>query len=83
MKWCVKAKCTSPCAYGMVVAATCWLQQQEATARKSRLKKSRLAARVAPPHNAYVIANQMMELIVGLDGWCYTFFDIWAMSTRT
>ena len=24
-----------------------------------------------------------VELIVGLDGWCYTFVDIWAMSTRT
>ena len=24
-----------------------------------------------------------MELIAGLDGWCYTFFfDIWALSTR-
>ena len=29
------------------------------------------------------LSELFLELIVGLDGWCFSFFDIWAMSTRT
>ena len=34
-------------------------------------------------NTVFMVSEKTASKLVGLDGWCYTFFDIWAMSTRT